>query len=129
MSNFQSSADDQQKLTRPELQDPIEVINTLVSRIHGLERQLQAEREQHEKDSEEVIYNAVRRLRMYGVILLYVGERDYDRTLADLRESSPFLDSTMKEVWLLNKAPVPEAVKSALFSAANGGMESWMRSF
>jgi len=50
---------------------------------------------------------------------------DFDKVRADVRRSSPLLVSAMEEAWLLQSAPVPETAKSALFAAANHGMNRW----
>jgi hypothetical protein len=118
-------ADRQAKSATPELQDPIAVINTMQSRIGQLERQLQKEREAAQNQYEQVVHDSVRRLRLHGVIPLYVGAEDFDKVRADVRRSSPLLVSAMEETWLLQSAPVPEAAKSALFAAANHGMNRW----
>lgn len=115
----------QTKSATPKLQEPIAVINTLQSRIDQLERQLQMERAAAQDKYEQVVNDAVRRLRLHGVIPLYVGDEDFDKVRADVRRSSPLLVSAMEEVWLLQSAPVPESARSVLFSAANHGMNRW----
>ena len=115
----------QAKSATPELQEPIAVINTLQSRIGQLERQLQIEQTAIQDQFEPVVHDAVRRLRIHGVIPLYVGTEDFDKVRADVRRSSPLLVSAMEEAWLLQSAPVPETAKSALFAAANHGMNRW----
>ena len=94
-------------------------------RIGQLERQLQMERAAAQAKYEQVINEAVRRLRLHGVIPLYVGVGDFEQVRADVRRSSPLLVSAMEEIWLLQSAPVPETAKSALFAAANHGMNRW----
>jgi hypothetical protein len=119
------SANHQAKSTTLKLQDPIAVINSMQSRIDQLDRQLQAERAAAQGNYEKVIYDAVRRLRLHGVIPLYVGAEDFEQVRSDVRKSSPLLISAMEETWLLQSAPVPDTAKSALFAAANHGMNRW----
>lgn len=119
------SSDHHAKSTTPELQDPIAVINTMQFRIGQLERQLQAERAAAQENYEQVINDAVRRLRLHCVIPLYVGTEDFDKVRSDVRKSSPLLISALEETWLLQSAPVPETAKSALLAAANHGMNRW----
>ena len=118
-------ADRQAKVTTSELQDPIAVINTMQSRIDQLKRQLQAERAAAQGNYEKVVNDAVRRLRLHGVIPLYVGVEDFDQVRSDVRKSSPLLIGAIEETWLLHSAPVPDTAKSALLAAANHGMNRW----
>ena len=118
-------ADRQAKSATPELQDPIAVINTMQFRIGQLERQLQMERAAAQDKYEQVIKDAVRRLRLHCIIPLYVGAEDFDQVRSDVRKLSPLLISAMEEIWLLENAPVPETAKSALLAAANHGMNRW----
>lgn len=90
-----------------------------------LEQQLQTERAATQDKYEQVINDAVRRLRLHCIIPLYVGAEDFDKVRVDVRRSSPLLVNAMEEAWLLQNAPVPEAAKSALFAAANHGMNRW----
>ena len=111
--------------TTSELQDPIAVINTMQVRIDQLERQQQIEREAAQNQYELVVHDSVRRLRLHGVIPLYVGADDFDKVRSDVRRSSPLLVSAIEEAWLLQNAPVADAAKSALLAAANHGMNRW----
>lgn len=125
-AQYAKGSDERQAMsTTPQLQNPIAVINTLQSRIDQLERQLQMERAAAQNKYEQVVNEAVRRLRLHGVIPLYVGAEDFDKVRADVRRSSPVLVSAMEEVWLLQNAPVPASARSVLFSAANHGMNRW----
>lgn len=74
---------------------------------------------------EHLVTESVRRLRLHGVIPLYIGAEDFDKVRSDVRRSSPLLVSAMEEVWQLLSAPMPETAKSALFAAANHGMCRW----
>ena len=119
------SADHKAKPSSQELQNPIAVINTMQARIEQLERHLKMERSAAEGNYEKVIHDAVRRLRLHCVIPLYVGAEDFDRVRLDVCKSSPLLTNAIEEAWQLQSAPVPDAAKSALFAAANHGMNRW----
>lgn len=109
----------------PELEDPIAVINSMQARIDQLERQLRLERGAAQATHETLVCESVRRLRMHCIIPLYVGADDFDKVREDVRRSSPLLVSAIEEMWLLKDAPVSDEAKSALFAAANHGMNRW----
>lgn len=107
------------------INDPGAVINSLQARITQLEAQLRAQQAAHESNVDEHIRNGLRRLRLHGIIPLYVGSDSIEVVEQRVHNSTPPLTKTLNEIWWLTNAPVSQAVKDALSSAANGGMRRW----
>lgn len=106
------------------IEDPEGVINTLQARIKLLERQIENERQCRADDRPMEIGEAVKRLRMHGVIPLHIGDQDRAMLASELAENPLFAD-VVDQVWLLSAAPVAPEVKDALKAAANHGMNRW----
>lgn len=106
------------------IEDPEGLINTLQARTKQLEEQLQFERERHAHNLPDEIAQAVKSLRLYGVIVLYVGDQDRT-TLAKELSPNPVLRGVVDQVWSLSGAPVAPEVKDAIKAAANFGMNRW----
>jgi hypothetical protein len=106
------------------IEDPEGLINTLQAQINRLERQIESERQNRADDLPMEIAEAVKRLRMHGIIPLYIGDQDRAALTSELA-SNPLFSHMVNQVWLLSAAPVTPAVKEAVKIAANHGMDRW----
>lgn len=105
--------------------DPAGVINSLQARIEDLMSQLQCERRAAKDGHASVVEDALRTLRLHGVVPMYVGKDDFTTLSEGVAKSSPFLYKALDQVWMLAGAPVPEAAKTAIQDAAKNGMNRW----
>lgn len=105
--------------------DPGAVINSLQARITQMEAQLRVQQTAHESEQGQYLKDSLRRLRLHGIIPLYVGGEGVEALVQQVAKSSPQLTESLSEIWLLATAPVPQAVRDALSSAANNGMSRW----
>jgi len=106
------------------IEDPEGLINTLQAQIKLLERQIEKERQYRADDRAMEIAEALKRLRMHGVIPLHIGDQDRAMLSNELM-SNPLFTNVADQVWLLSAAPVAQEVKDALMNAANHGMNRW----
>jgi hypothetical protein len=106
------------------IEDQEGVKNTLQARIKELEGQVQYERERNALTLPDEVREAVKRLRLHGVILLHVGAQDIP-SLANELAPNPILRDVIDLVWPLSTAPVSPDVKQALHVAANYGNNRW----
>lgn len=107
--------------------DPTGVINSLQARIEALTSQLQCERLAAKNSHASVVEDALRTLRLHGVVPMYVGKDDFTTLSESVAKSSPFLYKALDQVWMLAGAPVSEAVKTAIQDSAKNGMNRWPR--
>jgi len=105
--------------------DPAGVIKSLQARIEALEGQLLRERREAKDSHSDVVQDALRRLRLHGVVPMYVGKHDFATLSECVAKSSPSLYKAIDQVWMLAGAPVPDAAKTAIQDAANNGMNRW----
>lgn len=106
------------------IEDPEGLINTLQAQIKLLERQIENERKYRAEDRPMEIGEAVKRLRMHGVIPLHIGDQDRGKLREELAVNPLFAD-VVDQVWLLSAAPVVQEVKDAIKIAADHGMNRW----
>ncbi|MYM92395.1 hypothetical protein [Duganella vulcania] len=106
------------------IEDPEGLINTLQARIKLLERQIENERQDRAAHRPMEIGEAVKRLRMHGVIPLHIGDQDRAK-LAEELTANPLFADVVDQVWLLSAAPVRPEVKDAIKIAAEHGMNRW----
>lgn len=66
----------------------------------------------------------LRRMRMHGIIPLYVGDQDCE-ALKSSFAVDPASSEAFEQVWFLDNAPVQQDVKDAVRKAANYGMNRW----
>jgi hypothetical protein len=105
------------------IENPGAVINSLQRRIEQLEAQLSAAREYNAQAVPSVVGDAIKRLRLHGVILLQLGSTNAPME-RELNENA-LLDAAYRQVWMLDRAPVAQDVKEAIRTAANNGMDRW----
>lgn len=106
------------------IEDPEGLINTLQARIKLLERQIENERQYRAEDRPMEVGEAIKRLRMHGVIPLHIGDQDRGKLKEELATNPLFAD-VVDQVWLLSAAPVAQAVKDAIKIAADHGLNRW----
>ncbi|WP_288492509.1 hypothetical protein [Paracidovorax oryzae] len=108
------------------LDDPIGVINSLQAQIEDLEGRLGcANAAAGDRDAQNLA-DGIRRLRLHGVIPLYVGPLDQAALQAEVASTSPELSAILDQVWMLSAAPVAREVRNSLATAAGGtGMSRW----
>ncbi len=106
------------------IEDPEGLINTLQARIKLLERQIEIGRQHRIEDHPMEIGEAVKRLRLHGIIPLHVGDQDCAELASELAEN-PSFSRVADQVWMLSAAPVSPEVKDAIKTAANYGMSRW----
>ena len=106
------------------IKDPEGLINTLQARIKQLEGQLQFERERYAQNLPDEIAQAVKSLRLYGVIVLHVGDQDRATLVKEL-SPNPVFRAVVGQVWSLSGVPVAPEVRDAIKAAANYGMNRW----
>lgn len=100
----------------------IEYLEAKVVYLEGqLHRAHQAVREAHAKN----LADGIRRLRLHGVIPLYVGPMDMGALQAEVASTSPELSAILDQVWMLSAAPVAREVRNSLATAAGNGMSRW----
>lgn len=103
--------------------NPGAVINVLQTRIEQLEGQLRAEREAQLQALPDAIESTIKRLRLYGVILLQLGPTD--DALRSEQHGNAALGAALGQSWMLDQAPVASEVKEAIRVAANNGISRW----
>lgn len=106
------------------IEDPEGLINTLQARVKQLERQLQNELEYHAQPRPGEFANAIKSLRLHGLILLHVGDQDGQQLQEQLAQH-PQLREVIDVVWPLSSAPVAPGVREALKVASNRGNTRW----
>lgn len=106
------------------IEDPEGLINTLQARIKLLERQIENDRQHRADDLAMMIGEAVKRMRMHGVIPLHIGDQDRAKLSEELA-ANPLFPYVVDQVWLLSTAPVAPEVKAAIKIAADHGMNRW----
>lgn len=112
--------------TTIELDDPQGVINSLQSRIAELEHQVVSERARGAVLFPAAIEDVVKHLRLHSVILLHVGESEFNNNKRrDVLSISPALHLAIDQVWQLHRAPLTLQVKDQIRIAANNGVNRW----
>jgi len=76
-------------------------------------------------NNQETIANGLRRLRLHGVIPLFVASGDIKTLLDDVEKNSPDLIEAVREVWPLDTSALSEETKSEIKEKANNGMYRW----
>lgn len=106
------------------LENPTGVINSMQSRIDALVEQLAAtERLLEEERLKPVpVTPALRRLRLFGVMTLYVGEGGRDHLEQQLAKHSPELLDCLDAFWYLENAPVSDQAMHEFGMFAKAGM-------
>lgn len=107
------------------LENPTGVINSLQARIQQLERQHELEAESVLQNHELRMVDCLNYLRAHGIISLYVGRQEFDKTCEAILRSDSTLGAVMDAVWDLSKAPIAESVKLAILDAADQGNTRW----
>lgn len=107
------------------LDDPIGVINSLQVQINDLEGWLRRASEAARYADVENLADGLRRLRLHGVIPLYVGPMDMAALQTEVASTSPELSAILDQVWMLSAAPVALEVRNSLAIAAGNGMSRW----
>lgn len=105
--------------------DPGAVINALQERITQLQGELRVQEIAADNDQSKRLHDGLRRLRLHGVIPLYVGNLSRDELRREIGSSSPELGDAFQELWWLDAAPVPDDVRESISAAARNGMSRW----
>ncbi|WP_026432958.1 hypothetical protein [Paracidovorax oryzae] len=107
------------------LDNPIGVINSLQAQIEDLEGRLGCANAAAGDRNAKNLADGIRRLRLHGVITLYVGPMDQAALQAEVESTSPELSAILDQVWMLSAAPVAREVRNSLAIAAGNGMSRW----
>lgn len=93
--------------------------------LDALVTQLGSEPSAPEASTAQGIEDTLRRLRLHGVIPLYVGSRDCESLEQEIANASPELIGALDQVWLLESAPISRDIRSIVKAAANNGLSRW----
>lgn len=109
------------------IENPVGVINALQKQVEQLEAKLAATEDllRHENSKTPDYSNALRRMRLFSVMPLYVGEGGLEELTNLVGKHSPELVSCVDDIWPLESAPFSDAVKQEIFAHAKNGMERW----
>ncbi|WP_158534247.1 hypothetical protein [Paracidovorax avenae] len=100
-------------------------IEYLEAKVVYLEGQLHGVQEAARNANAEKLGDSLRRLRLHGVIPLYVGAKDAAALRAEVESASPELLSVLDQVWMLPDAPATSEVVRSMAAAAGDGMSRW----
>lgn len=108
-----------------QIDSPSEVINSLQQRINQLEGQVEFMKRKTEDDLELELSNALRRLRLHGVVPLLVAPGGIDKLAEDISRSSPVLRKAVLEVWPVETLSLQASTIADLMATAKNGTNRW----
>lgn len=106
------------------LENPTGVINSMQNRIDALVERLAATERllEEERLKPVTVTPALRRLRLFGVMTLYVGEGGRDHLEQQLAKHSPELLDCLDAFWFLENTPVSDQAKNELAAIGETGL-------
>ena len=108
-----------------EIQNPGVLINLLQRQVEELQSQIRFLEGRLASEQTRPIDHgpALKRLRMFSVMALYIGDGGRDRLRQALVDHSPELMHLEDSIWCLENAPVGEQAKEEFRMLAKTGME------
>lgn len=108
-----------------QIDNPGEMINSLQQRINQLEGQIELLMRTRNEDLGDRISDALRRLRLHGVIPLLVASGGIDKLAEDVSKSSPELEKAVHDVWPVETTVLEVSTIADIMAKAKNGMNRW----